>query len=242
LVTIDDGFRDNYEIAYPLLKKYNVPAMIFLATDFISHRTWLWSNQLEYILKNSILTEFSFPLGANVESFQVDSFVGWHRAQLQIFNYCRTIEDTKKNMLLEQLAQFLGVQVPAEVTEDFLPLTWDQIREMHNDGIEFGSHTCSHPILAHLSADALTAELVDSRLEIEQHLSAKVDVFCYPNGQPEDYSEGVIRKVEQLGYRSAVTTVVGFNDPVKTDPFRLKRLSLGMDDRVALLRNLTRLY
>jgi peptidoglycan/xylan/chitin deacetylase (PgdA/CDA1 family) len=88
----------------------------------------------------------------------------------------------------------------------------------------------------------LTAELVDSRLEIEQHLSAKVDVFCYPNGQPEDYSEGVIRKVEQLGYRSAVTTVVGFNDPVKTDPFRLKRLSLGMDDRVALLRNLTRLY
>ena len=53
IITIDDGYWDNYVFAYPVLKKYRVPATIFLATDFISHKAWLWSNKLEHILKNS---------------------------------------------------------------------------------------------------------------------------------------------------------------------------------------------
>jgi len=53
LITFDDGYLDNYTYAYPVLKKYAIPATIFLATDFISQKAWLWSNKLEFILKNS---------------------------------------------------------------------------------------------------------------------------------------------------------------------------------------------
>jgi hypothetical protein len=75
-ITIDDGYADVYDIAFPLLKNYQVPATVFLATDFIEYRSWLWSNRLEFILRNSKKKEFSFTLDQDYH-FNVSSFSGW---------------------------------------------------------------------------------------------------------------------------------------------------------------------
>ena len=240
LITIDDGYVDNYDIAFPVLKQHGMSATIFLTTDFVSRNRWLWANRLEYILKNAISKNFVFSLGKQQHSFGVDTFDGWHATQLTIFNYCRTLPNQKKNTLLDQLARQVGVTVPLEVTPAFASLEWDQIREMHMAGIEFGSHSCTHPICSRLSDAELREELLVSRREIEQQLGVGVDVFCFPNGQPEDYNDDVIRQVRQAGYRAAVTTVTGFNHKNNTDPYRIKRLSLGTDDPAVLLRELTR--
>jgi peptidoglycan/xylan/chitin deacetylase (PgdA/CDA1 family) len=200
----------------------------------------LWSNKLEYLLKHAASADFVFPLGEQEASFKVGSFSGWHEAQLRIFNYCRTLRNIDKDRLLDRLAGHLKVRVPAEATEDFSSLTWEQIREMHAHGVEFGSHSCSHPICSRLSDEELMSELRTSKQEIEKNLSEPVEVFCFPNGQPEDFSDDVIRLVKNAGYRAAVTTVCGFNGLKGTDPFRLKRISLSTIDRAVLYRSLTR--
>jgi len=238
IVTIDDGYYDNYSIAYPILKKYSIPATIFLTTDFVANRCWLWSNKLEYILKNSRMSQFKFFLGSKEESFSVSTFRGWHRAQLIFFNYLRKI-GSKKDIFLTELADYLKVIIPEEISVDFLPLSWENILEMQNNGIHFGSHTCTHPILSTLNKNKLQYEIFSSKREIESRLSREVCDFSYPNGRREDINKDVINVVEDAGYLCAVTTEPGFNYRNITNPFMLKRASISTDDHAVISRVLT---
>ena len=241
IITIDDGYLDNYEYAFPLIKKYNVPITIFLTTDFISKKAWLWSNKLEYILKNSLESHFVFPVFNREIACKVDTFTGWHQAQLTLFNYCRTLANEEKDSILDELAQRLGVRIPDEVTDPYLPLSWEQIREMHNTGlVSYGAHTCSHPILSQLSKKELKYELSYSKREIENNIEVLVETFCYPNGQPEDVTQSVIEQVRLSGYSSAVSTLSGFNYPDNVDPYFLKRIAVTSPEKILLSRDLTR--
>ena len=241
IVTIDDGYWDSYTFAYPILKKYSIPATIFLATDFINHGEWLWSNKLEYILKNSEYKKFNFTLGKGREAkFDVSDFSSWHKTQLRIFNYCRTIPNIQKDELIDSLAKQLKVDVPSKAIGDFLPLTWDQIREMSNYGITFGSHSCSHPILSRLTEEELVHEIKDSKWSIEKNLGKQVVSFCYPNGTLEDFNSSVVMILQNFGYKTSVTTIPGHNNLKDINPFYLKRLSVIESDHVKLLARLIR--
>ncbi len=239
IITIDDGYQDNFTFAYPILKKYSIPATIFITTDFITHKSWLWSNKLEYILKNSKLNEFDFPLGGDTIQFRVDDFKSWHRTQLSIFNHCRTISNIEKDNILRNLATYLKVDVPQQAVADFAPLTWNQIKEMQEHTIDFGSHTCSHPILTNLTSERLKHELMDSKREIENNLQVQVKSFCYPNGQPEDINDNVIRVLTQSGYNCAVTTVNGYNRIGNANRFLLNRTSVHSQINKGLLKEVT---
>lgn len=226
IITIDDGYWDNYTFAYQLLKKYAIPATIFVVTDFITQKIWLWSNKLEYILKETQKKKFKFPLGNTTEEFLVDTFPNWHKSQLKIFNYCSRISDEQKNDLLNELALYLKVNVPDQTVGDFQPLTWEQIKEMNANGIHFGSHTCSHPILSRLTIEKLKYEIVQSKREIEKRLDTTVDLFCYPNGCLEDFTATTIDMLRGASYSAAVTTVPGYNVIKGQNPFLLKRISI----------------
>lgn len=239
IITIDDGYLDNYTVAYPILKKHSIPATIFLTTDFITHKSWLWSNRLEYILKNSKLKEFDFPLGGDTIQFWVDDFKNWHRTQLAIFDYCRTISNVEKAKVLNDLAKHLKVDVPEQVVADFEPLTWTQIKEMRGHEIDFESHTCSHPILTNVTSERLKSEIMDSKREIENNTQIQVSSFCYPNGQSEDINENVIKVLEQSGYNCAVTTINGYNKIGNTNRFLLNRTSVHSQMNKGLLKEVT---
>jgi peptidoglycan/xylan/chitin deacetylase (PgdA/CDA1 family) len=239
IITIDDGYRDNYEYAFPLLKKYGIPATIFLTTDFVSNESWLWPDLINYILKETDLNNITFENNQFIQTYDIELPENRHKAQLSLFNYFRSIDNEAKNNLVRDLAEKLHVNIPAKVTSDYQPLTWDQIREMHENSIEFGSHTCSHPICSRLKGDSLRYEIVESKREIEEQLDAKVDIFCYPNGQPEDLNIKVVEEVRKAGYRGAVTTSLGYNGK-NSNAFYLNRLSCNSNDYKIISRVLTR--
>ena len=238
IITIDDGYRDNFTVAFPILQKYSVPATIFLTTDFIDHRAWLWSNKLEYILRNSKFDRFSYDIANDLKEFQVDSFSSWHQTQLAIFNILRAKPDHEKNKILNELARDLKVEVPDETQGDFMPLTWEEIRSMHCSGIEFGSHSCSHAILSRVGSQDLHNEIVSSKKIIQQKLQSQINSFCYPNGQPEDYSVDVIKELEEAEYAGAVTTISGLNHPQTAQRFELKRLAISSGYELHISRQL----
>jgi hypothetical protein len=165
----------------------------------------------------------------------VDTFQDWHRSQLRIYNHCRVLSEDRKNEYLEELARFLGVAVPDQTRGDFLPLTWDQIGEMSANGIDFGSHSCTHPILSRLTQEQLRHEVVASKTEIEARLDKAVELFCYPNGTLEDFNDSVIGMLKRNGYSAAVTAVPGINRRKNQDPFFLRRRTIAGDDQVDIM-------
>jgi len=134
---------------------------------------------------------------------------------------------------LDQLPGELGLDLPEQAPPEYAPLSWDQVREAAQGGIEFGAHTCTHPILSMVAGDReLTGEIAGSKRRIEEQLCRAVDHFCYPNGSLRDFNASAVQAVRAAGYRTAVTTVPG-TISVSAELLRLPRIGVepGLEER-----------
>jgi peptidoglycan/xylan/chitin deacetylase (PgdA/CDA1 family) len=143
---------------------------------------------------------------------------------------------------------FLPTKFISDARQTFLNrecLTWEEVRELKRAGVDFGSHTVSHPKLVSLSEEELQRELVDSRDAIEQALSSSVETFAHPYAFPQGdlaYVERFRRCARAAGYRAAVTTIVGRFRP-KDDLMTLRRLPAnGADSPEFLAAKLSGAY
>ena len=166
-ITFDDGYDDFYDLAWPLLKKYNVPATLFITTGFIDKAVWLWPDKIDYILKNAGC--FSAELeGFGVLEFTKDTVSeAWH----QLGDYCLVTPWEQRDKLINQLANHLGVVLPSLPVEGYQGLTWPQLKEMAAEGLDIESHTVTHPILSTLNPDELRQELSVSKQVIEENIN-----------------------------------------------------------------------
>ncbi len=195
-ITFDDGHRDFYEYAWPILKKYNLPASLYVTTGFVNGDVWLWPDRLKFVMINSSNKQISIdPLGHL--SFEPQKFaLSWNL----LGDYCLTLTSELREAFINKLALIAGCDVPAQPTAPFFPVTWDQLKEMVADGLDVGSHTVTHPILSGLDYKTITQELVSSAQIINRELGYKVHGICYPNGRLSDINDEVIQCAEQCGY------------------------------------------
>jgi peptidoglycan/xylan/chitin deacetylase (PgdA/CDA1 family) len=111
-------------------------------------------------------------------------------------------------------------------------LDWEQVREMHRGGIDFGAHTMTHPAVSRLDSAHFHEELVRSKQLLESGLDSAIQDFAYPFGKPLDLSRTAERFIAECGYRSAVTTINGYNSS-GANPFALRRMQIGDDGSLA---------
>src|SRR5262249_51326431 len=109
-------------------------------------------------------------------------------------------------------------------------LGWDEIRKMSKQGISFGAHTITHPVLGGLSTAQLQDEIGGSKKTVEDRLQSPVRHFAYPFGKYADFDCSTKKIVQAFGFSTAVTTITGVNGPGQ-DPLELKRVSLDEPDR-----------
>lgn len=220
VITIDDGYRDAYEIAFPLLKKYDMPAVIYAVTDFLDGKCWLWTDLMRYILrrteKNKIEIAFENdrieePLRGDLQRLEIAASVNSH---------LKKMPDNLKKEKIAEIAAMLEVEIPEQPVAEFAPFNWEQAREMEAENVCVESHTVSHPILKNIAAGELDFELKNSKKRLEQMLEREVEHFCYPNGSLNKTVENAVKNAD---YKSAVTTVYGFNNK-NADDFLLKRI------------------
>src|SRR5262249_25357459 len=209
-ITIDDGYRDSYEIAYPLLRSYSSPATVFLVTGFADHHVWIWTDKARYLCMRAREQSMTMTINGHTLRLELGNEGSRGRAALHINNLLKTFPDEVKQQALEQMAETLGVSVPRTPPDELRSISWEQAKEMAGNGIDIGSHTMTHPILTSIDNEQLRRELLESRLRLEQVLGRQVEHFCYPNG---DYDQRVQCEVARAGYRAAVTTVGGLNKP-----------------------------
>ena len=230
-VTIDDGYRDFRSHAWDVFKKYSIPATIYVVPGFIQRTQWMWWDKVEHIFLHlrsndvSVVTPDKRKLNYRASSvperiksarhFCADA-LRWHSAD--------------RDQMIEQLSNLhTKSPLPAHPPEEYSALTWDDLRLLDRNGVEFGSHTYTHPILSTLQNESdRERELVSSKSRIEAELGHSISHFCFPNGGHGDYSTADLHWIRSAGYASAVTLHAGLNMS-GSDPFRLRRINVGPD-------------
>lgn len=227
VLTLDDGYKDNYIHAYPILKKYNVPATIFLTTGHIGTGNLFWWDKIGYIIHNTTLKvlqldEFgTYPLGP------IGSRL---RAISRIESKAKNLLETEKGALIEKLVSVSAVDIPENLGKE-LTLSWDEVREMNQNGIAFGAHGVSHAVLTKLPPQQARYEIIQSKRDIEDKLGRPVSAFCYPNGNFGDFNAKLARFVKDSGFACAVTSVPRMVSP-KANLYELGRISSGWNSDI----------
>jgi peptidoglycan/xylan/chitin deacetylase (PgdA/CDA1 family) len=224
-ITIDDGYADSYDVAYPLLLRYSAPATVFVVTEFSDQRAWIWTDKARYLASEARPQRLTTKIGGRELSLDIGGESSRRQASESINALLKRLPDKVKEDALEQLSQELDVELTGKPPGIFSAITWDQAREMEANGIEIGSHTMTHPILTNIDAERLRRELQGSKSRLEEVLGHRVDQFCYPNG---DNDGRVQCEVARAGYRVAVTIVNGLNNR-GDDPLTLRRVHTERD-------------
>lgn len=218
VVTFDDGYRDNYLYAFPVLQRLSIPATIFLATGAIGPGKALWHDLVFSAFRNT-KTRFLRDCSAIGAGYSLQSLSEKLAAQREVLQFLWSLKDEERVTAINRLRRTLGV---SDSVEQDLMLSWNEIKLMHNYGIFFGSHTSTHPILSRVSADRLRSEIVDSKLAIEINLHCKVEAFAYPVGRSQDFDNQTKALLKEAGYNCAVTSRFGINSS-NQDLFELRR-------------------
>lgn len=226
-ITVDDGYYDFYTVAYPILKKYRVPATVFVTTKFVDGGFWLWPDKISYALDS--LSEIPEEIQLGSQRVSAGELTPTYKQQVwhAIVGYLLAIPECDKQQWISNFAAKQNLNIPVEPIDDYRAVTWGQLREMEENGIEVGGHTVTHPSLGRVGYEQLRAEVVECKRALDQQLDCRERHFCYPNGQLQDFTEVAKAVVSEAGFQSAV---VAFHDSMRlADIYELRRYSSSED-------------
>ena len=222
-LTFDDGVRNHYTQAWPLLAEHRVPATFFVCPGLVDSGRWIWNMEMRVRLR--LLDDagrMKLALSMKAVGSQVE----------RIIARAKQLEPEPRHEFEQHVReQTRAFEPDASLLDRYAPLSWEQMRAMDPALATFGSHSMSHPILTTLTRPARLAEITESRGRIEQMLGREADLFCYPNGS---HDEPLVRMVGEH-YRAAFITQPGFTTP-GLPMNRLPRISAGAQPGLFLRR------
>lgn len=233
VVTFDDGYRDVYRYAYPLLKQMGVPAIVYLPTAFIGTNRRFNHDRLFHLVRHAkqrrlkpYFTTLPAPAVELLDpvlserktlSAALDDFIGEYPSGVLV-------------EVIEALEEELGGGPELMPAQGDI-MDWDEVRRMARDGFEFGAHTLGHTVLTMEPPGVVEREILESKLAIEREVGITVRDFAYCNGW---YSDEIIQTLVKHGFRSGVTTE-DVPNRIGGDPFTLKRKVLWENFSIGML-------
>lgn len=228
--TLDDGYKDNLQFAYPIFKKHNCPFTIYVQNSFPNGNAFVWWYLLEDLLLNE---DF---ISIQCDTFELIKSVDTDKKKEAAFVAIR--EAINNGLLpLDILSQLLadkGLDWEERSKQYFL--TWNDIKTLSNDTlVTIGAHTLSHRALKRLSAEEAYEEIKGSKDELELLLGLKVKHFAYPFGSRKEVSKKDVQLVREIGFETAVTTVLG-NINNKQESSQLPRITVNAMTTLSVLK------
>jgi len=232
-ISFDDGYLDNYELAYPILRKHGIKATFYVATGFLKGG----------IMWNDVITEGVRLLQAveylkNDHSVRASTQTASEKTSCmsQIVNIVKYLDLNQRRAWLESFRDMNALEsLPSLMMEE------RHLQEMHAHDMEIGGHTVSHPILSSLEKEFAEQEIAQGKHFLEKLLQSDVSTFAYPNGKPGDYNSNHIDFLERAGFSGAVTTRWG-TIRITTEPYELPRIGVRGQSRMKILLRLLREY
>ncbi len=229
VLTFDDGYRNNFMEALPILTRHGASATFFMATGYVGTGKVYWIDRLDYALQNApdsarYIEEGQYRFDLRNRS-RAGLISGYRDLRLAIKDSCRDEHQMLEifGSIASKLERAAGTSIDEIIGSDPYAsvATWDDLRSALQDGAGIGSHTVDHFRLDKIDEGEVDGQLTLSRAEIEGRLGIGCTLFCYPNG---NHNEFIRSRTREAGYGAAVTTEVGTN-AVGDDLFTLKRMT-----------------
>ncbi|MDR4507109.1 MAG: polysaccharide deacetylase family protein [Candidatus Brocadiaceae bacterium] len=233
-VTFDDGYKDNYKNAYPIFKKYKIPATFFVTTGFINKEAIPYEDYVQEAVRIIPLKEVRFNFNKKEYKFSLNTEEQKKNMIRNLLSIVGNNTSAKNSHVLELMN---SLKISAKNIHDLF-MNWDEIRELNKNGFSIGAHTVNHHILSSLSAQEALKEISVSKKEIEKNLGLTISSFAYPRGKKTDFDAGVCSPILQsCGFQLGVSTVGGYNNkPLNKDRFKLKRMGVGYGDSLEFFK------
>jgi len=215
-ITFDDGYKDNYTNALPILKKHNFPATFYVSTGFLDNGI-MWND--------SIIEAFrkTNELRLDLREFNLDKYdLGKDKQKLlyDVIDRVKFLSFSDRLCAISEIKRQLNVRSPNN-----LMMTVDELQKLSCSGMEIGGHTVHHPILSKLDHEQARNEIVLGKEQLESITDKEVLSFAYPNGKPgRDYTKANVDIVRQAGFKVAVSTALGVATP-SSDIYQLPRFT-----------------
>jgi len=233
LITFDDGYIDNYSKAFPILVKNGISATFFLATNFIDNAEIPWWDRIAYLVRHAQVNEIKLENWSESIILRKENISTIIRQVLDLvkINDGLAIED-----ILVELEKKL--QIPNGELNSSVPLfmTWDMAREMHEAGMGFGSQTCSHRIMSHLTISEQNYEAKVSKELIDMKLNTDIKAFAYPVGGKDSFTENTIEIIKKY-YEVSFSFISGINTSKRLNEFCIERISVDGNGNSTQLSN-----
>jgi peptidoglycan/xylan/chitin deacetylase (PgdA/CDA1 family) len=202
-ITFDDGYRDNLEVAAPLLRAAGMPATFFIATGFLEGGV-MWNDCVTEAVRRTHRSCISLPeLG--VHGFRLSTELERWNAADMIIRRIKHLPFAKRADVVQQVLQVCKPKLPAD-----LMMTPTEVRALRAQGFDIGAHTRMHPILSQLDSVSARSEIEGSRDDLRAILGEQVQLFAYPNGRKGvDFDDSHLKMVRQAGFQAAVSTDAG---------------------------------
>ena len=225
VLTFDDGYHDNFSLAFPVLRDYQCKAGFFLTTDFIGTGEIPFHDQIIYGLcyTKEKKVRMEDDNGRHHEYF-LGTLNNKIRSFFKIQKLFKTLPYHKRTTYIKKLLTELEVEIDKTFLNHFM-LSWEEIETMYLAGYTFCSHTQSHPLLTKLNTKELENEIIESNNIIFEKLKSEGIFFCYPYGKKGEFDKRIIHLLRDNGFIAACSAIHGINRQ-GDDPYRIKRTAM----------------
>ena len=224
-LNFDDGYHDNFSLAFPVLQDYQFKASFFLCTDFIDTGKIPFHDGIIYGLSRTRKKRVCIKDSNNRSyEYSLDTVNERKKSFLEIQKKFKRLPYEKRTDYLNNLLVRLEVEIDSTFSNNLM-LTWQEIKEMELSGHSFYAHTKSHPLLTILNVDELEEEVLESKKIIHEKLSDGKRIFCYPYGKRGAFDKNITQLLKDHGFDAACSAIHGINRP-GGDPYAIKRTAM----------------
>ena len=202
-ITFDDGYRDNIEVALPILLQYSLPATFFIATGFLNGGIMWHDSVIEAVRSyKGDLLDLSDSLG---QRFLTETIYEKRRTIRRLVQLLKGFAPDVRDKEVDHIVKICSGSIPQN-----LMMTTNQVQQLLVNGMAVGCHTSKHPVFTTVSNETVQQEIRDGRAELEKITGQPVKLFAYPNGKPvQDYVADHVSLVREFGFDAAVSTASG---------------------------------
>lgn len=207
VITLDDGYLDNHEYAWPVFKKHDCPFTIFIATDITDGTSELWWQILERAIADS--DTLSTEIGGEKLSLATATAAQKNQAYEKLYKLVRWgLDEQEQRKWVRAFCEDQKIDFMAMCRDQ--AMTWDQVREINEDPLcTIGAHTVHHYSVGRMSEEDAYLEMIMSRGRITEELGASPKYFCYPYGDEVSAGPRDFALAQKAGFEAAVTTRKG---------------------------------
>jgi peptidoglycan/xylan/chitin deacetylase (PgdA/CDA1 family) len=212
--TIDDGYAEQATLAAPVFAELGCPVTTFVSTGFLDGSLWLWWDRIEHVFRHAAGPSLSVRLGDVAVDYRWENHAEREGARIDFMARCKRVSEEEKLAAITDLAHAAGVDIPGMPPPQYRPMSWDQMRSCEKTGMTFGPHTVTHPVLSRTSAEAARREIAESWARLQAEADQPMPIFCYPNGEWDDFGEREIGMLRRMGFLGALASEPGYANAV----------------------------